>query len=54
MNKKGQYAYIMPDDTSETEQTYMFTPENTKFDEEIAFMVFQDAPFEGNVHDYAH
>ena len=44
----------MPDDTYERNRSYTFTPENTKFDERIAFMVFQDAPFENNNPAYAH
>ena len=44
----------MPDDTYERNQSYTFTPENTKSDESIAFMVFQDAPFENENPVHAH
>ena len=44
----------MPDDTYERNRSYTFTPENTKFDKRIAFMVFQDAPFENNNPAYAN
>ena len=53
VNKKGQYAHIMSDDTRESNRTYTFTPENTSPDDDIAFMVFQEAPFENNYDSYA-
>ena len=42
----------MSDDTTD-KRRYTFTPENTSFDDNIAFMVFQDAPFEQNYDAYA-
>ena len=43
----------MSDDTRESNRTYTFTPENTSLDDDIAFMVFQEAPFENNYDSYA-
>ena len=45
VNKRGEYAFIMQDDTLDSRRAYAFTDMNTRFDDDIAFMVFQDAPF---------
>ena len=42
VNKKGQAAWIYPDENFGRNRMHMFTPENTSIDDDIAFMVFYD------------